>query len=162
MLKEKIRKREARVGIIGMGYVGLPLTLTFLRAGFPLVGFDIDKAKVDALNNGKTYIKQYPAELFNPFRQKKAFSATNDFRRLKEIDCILICVPTPLTKTKEPDLTYIINTTETIAKNLRKSQLIILESTTYPGTTEELLLPRFEARGLKVEKDFFLAFSPER
>lgn len=162
MLKEKIHKREALIGVIGMGYVGIPLTLTFLEAGFSLIGFDIDKEKVDALNNGKTYIRQYPAELFLPFRQKNLFIATANFNRLKEIDCILICVPTPLKKTKEPDLTYIINTTETIAKNLRKDQLIILESTTYPGTTEELLLPRLEAEGLKVERDFFLAFSPER
>ncbi len=162
MLKKMIQKREALIGVIGMGYVGIPLTLTFLKAGFTLLGFDIDKDKVTALNQGKNYIKQYPAKLFFPYLKKKKFSATADFARLAEIDCIIICVPTPLTKMKDPDLTYIINTTQEIAKTLRKGQLIVLESTTYPGTTEEIVLPKLEKKGLKVEKDFFLAFSPER
>ena len=162
MLREKIRRREALVGVIGLGYVGIPLTLTFLKAGFTLLGFDIDKDKVNTLNLGRSYIKQYPAEFFSSFFKKKSFSATADFSRLAEVDCIIICVPTPLTKMKDPDLTYIINTTQDIAKTLRKEQLIVLESTTYPGTTEELMLPRLEAQELKVEKDFFLAFSPER
>jgi len=161
-LKKKIRNHEALVGIIGMGYVGIPLTLTFLRAGFPTLGFDIDRKKVSALNRGKSYIKQYPAEVFSGFLEEGTFAATADFTRLAEADCICICVPTPLNKTREPDLTYIINTTNVIAECLRKGQLIVLESTTYPGTTEELVLPRLEERGLKVEKDFFLAFSPER
>jgi len=162
MLKKKIQKREAIIGVIGMGYVGIPLALTFLRANFTLLGFDIDKDKINALNQGLSYIKQYPAELFSQYLKKKKFSATADFARLAEIDCIIICVPTPLTKMKDPDLTYIINTTQGIAKTLRKGQLIVLESTTYPGTTEELVLPKLEEKGLKVEKDFFLAFSPER
>ncbi|RLA94852.1 MAG: hypothetical protein DRG25_01630 [Deltaproteobacteria bacterium] len=161
-LKEKIRKREAKVGIIGMGYVGIPLALTFLDAGFNLLGFDIDKMKVSLLNQGKSYIKQYPPELFSRYLKEGKFSATTQFDRLAEVDCILICVPTPLNKMKEPDLTYIINTTQQIAKALRKGHLVVLESTTYPGTTEELILPRLEAKGLKVEKDFFLAYSPER
>jgi len=162
MLKELIKRKEAIIGVIGMGYVGIPLTLTFLNAGFTLLGFDIDKNKVIALNQGRNYIKQYPAELFSPYLKKKKFSATADFARLAEVDCIIICVPTPLTKMKDPDLTYIINTTQEIAKTLRKGQLIVLESTTYPGTTEEIVLPKLEEKGLKVEKDFFLAFSPER
>jgi len=161
-LKKKIRNRQAQIGIIGMGYVGIPLTLTFLYAGFPTLGFDIDRKKVSALNQGRSYIKQYPAEIFSRFLEEGTFAATDDFARLAEADCICICVPTPLNKTREPDLTYIINTTNEIADTLRKGQLIVLESTTYPGTTEELVLPRLEATGLKVEKDFFLAFSPER
>ena len=162
MLKEQIRKRNAKVGVIGMGYVGLPLTLTFLNAGFTLLGFDIDRDKVTALNQGKSYIKQYPPELFSAYLKDKQFSATADFKRLAEVDCIIICVPTPLTIMKEPDLTYIENTIKQIGKTLRKNQLIVLESTTYPGTTDELLLPKLEEKGLKIEKDFFLAFSPER
>ncbi|HPD60181.1 MAG TPA: nucleotide sugar dehydrogenase, partial [Thermodesulfobacteriota bacterium] len=162
MLKKRIQKREALIGVIGMGYVGIPLTLTFLKAGFRLIGFDIDKNKVSALNQGRSYIKQYPSELFSQYLKKKNFSATADFTRLADVDCIIICVPTPLTKMKDPDLTYIINTTQDIAKTLRKEQLIVLESTTYPGTTEEIILPKLEEKGLKVEKDFFLAFSPER
>lgn len=162
ILKEKIQNREAKVGIIGMGYVGIPLTLTFLNSGFTLLGFDIDQNKVSSLNRGESYIKQYPAELFSQYLKEGKFSATSDFKRLAEVDCILICVPTPLTKMREPDLTYVVNTTQDIARNLRKGQLIVLESTTYPGTTEELMLPRLEETGLKVEEDFFLAFSPER
>jgi UDP-N-acetyl-D-glucosamine dehydrogenase len=162
MLGKRIQKREAIIGVIGMGYVGIPLTLTFLKAGFTLLGFDIDNNKVTALNQGKNYIKQYPSELFSPYLKKKKFSATADFTRLADVDCIIICVPTPLTKMKDPDLTYIINTTQDIAKTLRKGQLIVLESTTYPGTTEEIVLPKLEQKRLKVEKDFFLAFSPER
>jgi len=162
MLKARIQKREAIVGVIGMGYVGIPLTLTFLKAGFTLLGFDIDKNKVNDLNQGRSYIKQYPAELFSPYLKKRTFAATADFKRLADVDCIIICVPTPLTKMKDPDLTYIINTTQEIAKTLRKGQLVVLESTTYPGTTNELVLPKLEEKGLRVEKDFFLAFSPER
>jgi UDP-N-acetyl-D-glucosamine dehydrogenase len=162
MLKEKIKNKEALIGVIGMGYVGIPLTLTFLKAGFTLLGFDIDESKVIALNQGRNYIKQYPPKLFSPYLKKKKFSATADFTRLAEVDCIIICVPTPLTKMKDPDLTYIINTTQAIAKTLHKDQLIVLESTTYPGTTDELVLPKLEEKGLKVEKDFFLSFSPER
>lgn len=162
MLKKRIQERKAIVGVIGMGYVGIPLTLTFLKAGFTLLGFDIDKDKVTVLNQGRSYIKQYPAELFSQYLKKRKFSATTDFARLAEVDCIIICVPTPLTKMKDPDLIYIINTTQEIARTIRKGQLIVLESTTYPGTTEELVLPKLEEKGLKVEKDFFLAYSPER
>ena len=162
MLKKKIRNREARVGIIGMGYVGIPLTLTFLNAGFTLLGFDVDKKKVTSLNQGESYIKQFPAEMFSPYLKEGKFSATTEFTRLAEVDCICICVPTPLNRTREPDISYVANTTREIAQSLRKGQLIVLESTTYPGTTEELILPQLEKRGLKVEKDFFLAYSPER
>ena len=123
MLKKRIQKREAIIGVIGMGYVGIPLTLTFLKANFTLLGFDIDKDKINALNQGLSYIKQYPAKLFFPYLKKKKFSATADFARLAEVDCIIICVPTPLTKMKDPDLTYIINTTQEIATTLRKGQL---------------------------------------
>lgn len=162
MLKKKIRDREACVGIVGMGYVGIPLGLTFLSAGFRLLGFDIDEAKVSALNRGKSYIKQFPATLFAPYLKSQKFSATADFSRLPEADCICVCVPTPLTRMREPDLTYILNTSDAIATHLRRGQLVVLESTTYPGTTDEVVLPMLERGGLKVEKDFFLAFSPER
>jgi UDP-N-acetyl-D-glucosamine dehydrogenase len=162
ILRDKIRNHEAQIGVIGMGYVGLPLALTFLKTGFRLLGFDIDPKKISDLNEGRSYIKQYPADLFSAYLSTGKFLATTDFDRLSEVDCISICVPTPLTKMREPDLTYIVKTTEEIAKRLRKEQLIVLESTTYPGTTDELMLPRLEEGGLKVEKDFFLAFSPER
>jgi UDP-N-acetyl-D-glucosamine dehydrogenase len=161
-LLESIRTRTARVGVIGLGYVGLPLVLLFEEGGFPVLGFDVDANKTAALTRGESYIKHIGVE-----RIKKAFSgnrvaATTDFDRLKECDAIVICVPTPLGAHREPDLKYVRMTAEVIAQNLRPGQLIVLESTTYPGTTREELLTRFEKKDLVCGKDYFLAFSPER
>ena len=161
-LREKIEKKEALIGVIGLGYVGLPLVLRFWEMGFAVLGFDTDPDKVDRLNRGESYIKHIPADQIKKMTDAKQFDVTIDFSRLSEADCILICVPTPLSDKMEPDLSYLLQTTETIANNLRKGQLIVLESTTYPGTTEEMLLPRLSSSDMKVGQDFFLAFSPER
>lgn len=161
-LENKIKNKKSIIGVIGMGYVGLPLVKTFLNKGFGVVGFDIDEKKVLMLNKGKSYIKHVTAEELKGFLNKKKFQATVDFTALGKVDVIIICVPTPLDAHNNPDLSFVLKTTETISKNLRKGQLVILESTTYPGTTEEEVLPLLEAGGLKVGKDFFLAYSPER
>jgi UDP-N-acetyl-D-glucosamine dehydrogenase len=161
-LEKKIKSREARVGIIGMGYVGLPLVKTFLVQGFEVVGFDIDEKKVNLLNQGKSYIKHVSTEELKSFIKKRKFQATSNFTALAEADVIIICVPTPLDSYKNPDLSFVLKTTQTISKALRKGQLVVLESTTYPGTTEEEVLPLLEGGGLKVGEDFFLAYSPER
>jgi UDP-N-acetyl-D-glucosamine dehydrogenase len=159
---ESIQNREAVVGIIGLGYVGLPLAIQFGKQGFKVIGFDLDTRKIDRLLHGESYIKHVAAEPIRDMIESQQFDATIDFGRLAEADCILICVPTPLTDKMEPDLSYLVETTKTIAKNLRRGQLIVLESTTYPGTTEEMMLPRLQTGRLKVGEDFFLAFSPER
>jgi len=161
-LLEAIRTRSARVGVIGLGYVGLPLVLLFEQEGFPVIGFDVDASKAAALNRGESYIKHIGVD-----RIRKAFDndrviATTNFDRLAECDAIIICVPTPLGTHREPDLKYIRMTAEAITERLRPGQLIVLESTTYPGTTREELLTRCEAKGLVCGRDFFLAFSPER
>jgi len=161
-LANKIKNHTALVGVIGLGYVGLPLVIRFSEEGFRILGFDIDINKVTMLNKGKSYIAHVPAEKISKLRKSGLFEATSDYSRLKETDAILICVPTPLNKNKEPDMSYIEITSDEIAKTLRKGQLISLESTTYPGTTREILLPKFERQGFKVGKDFFLVFSPER
>jgi UDP-N-acetyl-D-glucosamine dehydrogenase len=161
-LIQKILSRKALVGIIGMGYVGLPLVLNFCEEGFTVLGFDIDPRKVATLRKGKSYLKSIPSSRISRFIRDGHLHVTDNFSRLNQPDCILICVPTPLTEKMEPDLQYIENTNEAIRRNLRKGQLIVLESTTYPGTTEELILPALETTGLKAGKDFFLAFSPER
>lgn len=161
-LIKKIEDRSAVIGIIGLGYVGLPLAIHFGQKGFKIIGFDLDTRKIDKLIHGKSYIRHIPIEPINEMIDKEQFDATIDFSRLREADCILICVPTPLTDKMEPDLSYLLDTTETISKYLRPGQLIILESTTYPGTTEEMMLPRLETGNMKVGQDFFLAFSPER
>jgi len=158
----KILGKDAVIGIIGMGYVGLPLVLAFCEAEFRVLGFDVDSKKVATLKMGKSYLKSIPSSRISPFIRSGRLDVTDHFSRLNKPDCILICVPTPLTEKMEPDLRYIENTAEAIRKNIRKGQLIVLESTTYPGTTEELILPRLESTGLKVGRDFFLAFSPER
>ncbi|MGD2174410.1 MAG: nucleotide sugar dehydrogenase [Candidatus Brocadiaceae bacterium] len=157
-----IRDKEAAVGVIGMGYVGLPLACAFGDAGFPVLGFDIDPKKVEALNEGRSYIKHIPDTEIEQLRGSGRFEATADFDRLDEPDCILICVPTPLTETRDPDLTYVERTAEDIAARLRAGQLVVLESTTYPGTTREVLQPILEDSGLRVGEDFYLAYSPER
>jgi len=161
-LIEAIRTRTARVGVIGLGYVGLPLVLLFEEAGFGVLGFDVDEKKTDALSRGESYIRHIgPHRVAKAFRDKRA-AATTDFTRLAECDAIVICVPTPLGAHREPDLRYIRITGEAIAKHLRAGQVVVLESTTYPGTTREELLPRLESSGLVCGRDFFLAFSPER
>ncbi|MCL5288599.1 MAG: nucleotide sugar dehydrogenase [Acidobacteria bacterium] len=165
--------KDLHIGIIGCGYVGLPLALRFCEMGQRVTGFDTDKAKVDKLNAGKTYILHISEATIAKFVGEKRFGATTDFSRLKEMDAVLICVPTPLDERREPDLSYVEETARAIAPNLQRNQLIVLESTTYPGTTEELVLPILEEGGLKcpiarvgtkenVSTDFYLAFSPER
>ena len=161
-LEKKIKKREARIGIIGLGYVGLPLVKTFLNKGFKVIGFDTDDRKVMLLNQGKSYIKHVTGKDLKPFLLKKIFQATKDFRTLADVDIIIICVPTPLDAHKNPDLSFVMKTTRVISENLRKGQLVVLESTTYPGTTEEEMLPILEEGGREVGRDFYLAYSPER
>ena len=193
-LVKKISNRSARVGVIGLGYVGLPLVIEFTLKNFSVMGFDVDQTKIDLLKEGKSYIKHidispltniaHLSSEASPLRRvesakriasktrvvssastansKLSFTPTTDFSQLKNMDCILICVPTPLNKNREPDMTYVFNTTKTIAQYLRKGQLIILESTTYPGTTDEDMRGILEKSGLKAGKDFYLAFSPER
>jgi UDP-N-acetyl-D-glucosamine dehydrogenase len=161
-LLEKIEKRSAKIGVIGLGYVGLPLVIHFVKAGFETIGFDVDAAKVKSLDQGKSYIKHIPEEDILTLKRSDGFKATADFSLLNKMDCIIICVPTPLGKHHEPNLSFVLNTTSTIAKHLRKGQLIVLESTTYPGTTDQDMREILEATGLKAGKDFHLAFSPER
>jgi len=161
-LVARFRAREARIGIVGLGYVGLPLLRAAVEKGFPALGFDVDRSKVDILNAGGSYIRHIDAESIARLRREDRFSATDDFRRLAEVDAIILCVPTPLTRQREPDLTYVVRTTESIAPHLRPGHLVILESTTYPGTTREVMRPILEAGGLRSGRDFFLAYSPER
>jgi len=161
-LVARLAARQAATGVIGLGYVGLPLAMEFARAGFSVTGIDVDARKVEALNAGESYILDVPSEDVRAAVQNGRFRATTDFSKLAELDTINICVPTPLRKTKDPDLSYIVAVVEEIAKYLRRGQLVILESTTYPGTTDEVVQPMLEAQGLKAGEDFFLAFSPER
>src|SRR3990170_1491011 len=161
-LLNRINERSALIGIIGLGYVGLPLVLRFCEEGFKVCGFDIDREKADKLNRGESYIKHISSEKVRQFVDRRLFEATVDMQRLKEADAIIICVPTPLTDKREPDMQYVEVTAREVARHLRPGQLISLESTTYPGTTEELLLPLLTEKGLKVGRDFFLVFSPER
>jgi UDP-N-acetyl-D-glucosamine dehydrogenase len=161
-LLRRIDAHEVYIGIIGQGYVGLPLALTFVEKGFRVLGFDVDAEKVAALNRGECYIRHVDWVRVKRARETKLFEATADFNRLDEPDAILICVPTPLTAQKEPDLTFVRQTAEAIRLHLRRGQLIVLESTTYPGTTDELVRGVLEQGGLKAGVDFFLAFSPER
>jgi len=161
-LLQKINENKAVVGVVGLGYVGLPLLMEFVEQGFTTIGLDIDQFKVDKLNAGESYIKHIDGERVKAVRQTNLFEATSDFARIKDVDCILICVPTPLTKHREPDVSYITSTGEVLAKHIRKEQFIVLESSTYPGTTEEVLKPILEKSGLKGDKDFWVAFSPER
>ncbi len=159
-LLSRIDDKTASVGIIGLGYVGLPLARTFVDGGFSVLGFDVDPAKVDRLRRGESYIGHITAEVIR--RMVGRFEATDRFERLDEPDAVIICVPTPLTETREPDLSYIVNSAKAIAARLRPGQLVVLESTTYPGTTRDVVLPLLEAAGLRAGVDFFLAFSPER
>ena len=161
-LERRIKTKQARFGVIGLGYVGLPLALTLNEAGFDVTGIDIDTNRVDAIVAGRSYITDIgDKELQNAIAAQR-FRATTNLSEIRNLDAVSICVPTPLRKTKDPDMSYVISAADAIAKALRPGQLVILESTTYPGTTEELVLPALEAGGLKVGKDFFVAYSPER
>ena len=161
-LLEKIQSRQAKAGVVGLGYVGLPLAVEFARAGLKTTGIDLDRRKVDEITAGHSYIPDVPTADVAALRRAGTLAATADFSAVRELDTVNICVPTPLRKTKDPDMSYVISAAEQIAKHLHPGMLIVLESTTYPGTTAELLLPMFEETGLEVGRDFFLAFSPER
>ncbi len=161
-LLSKIASGSATVGVIGLGYVGLPLLHAFHRAGFPVIGFDVDAKKIEALKRGQNYLKHLGEGMVKEMLAGGRFDATAEFARLAECDAIISCVPTPLGKHLEPDLSYVEQTADDIAETLRPGQLVVLESTTYPRTTREIMLPRFEAKGLKLGTDFFLAYSPER
>ena len=161
-LKSLITNKEARIGVIGLGYVGLPLIVEFALKGYPTVGFEVDSKKVDELNKGNSHIVDVSSENVQKALAAGKFAATTDFSQLKDCDVIIICVPTPLRKTKDPDMSYILAAGEEIKKYARRGQLVILESTTYPGTTDEVLQPMIEEAGLKLDEDFLLAFSPER
>jgi len=161
-LPELIASRRARVGVVGLGYVGLPLISAFHRAGFSVIGFDVDGTKVDKLLRGQSYLRHLGETFVAQMLEAGRFDATIEFERLEEADAICICVPTPLGVHNEPDLSYIAQTSEAVARSLRSGQIIALESTSYPGTTREVVLPRLEAGGLRCGHDFFLAFSPER
>jgi len=161
-LGHKIHSRSARAGVIGLGYVGLPLAVELARAGFAVVGIDRDSRKVDAINRGESYIQDVPTSEVEHFHKLQRLSASADASVIASLDTINICVPTPLRKTKDPDLSYVVSAVEVVAQYLHPGMLIVLESTTYPGTTEEVVQPILEKRGLKAGVDFFLAFSPER
>ena len=159
---EKFRSKTAKIGIVGLGYVGLPLALRYAEAGFRVLGFDIDPAKVGKLNGGQSYIEHISAAKIAAVVSDGLFSATTDFSRIGEVEAVILCVPTPLNKYREPDMSFVIDTTDAVKPYLRAGQVLSLESTTYPGTTEEELLPRVEEGGLKVGENVFLVYSPER
>jgi len=161
-LEEKIKNRTAHVGIIGLGYVGLPLAMEFAKAGFSVTGIDVQESKVAQLNRGQSYVQDVPTDTLGKWVSTGRFRATSDFAAISDLDTINIAVPTPLRKTKDPDMSYIVSACQETAKFLGPGKLVILESTTYPGTTDELVLPMLEASGGKVGEDFFLCFSPER
>jgi UDP-N-acetyl-D-glucosamine dehydrogenase len=161
-LSTKIRNKTARVGVLGLGYVGLPLAVEFGKAGYAVTGLDVLSSKMDLLNRGESYIQDVPGHEVSSLLTEGRLIGTTDFSVISELDTINICVPTPLRKTKDPDMSYIVSACEEIAKYLHPGMLIILESTTYPGTTDELVRPMLEKSGLKVGEDFFLCFSPER
>jgi len=161
-LLRKINGRSARVGVIGLGYVGLPLIIRFSEEGFRVTGFDIDSRKVDSLNRGRSYIKHISSASISQIREKAGFEASHDMAGLRKMDAVIICVPTPLSANREPDISHVRNTAMEVARRLRSGQLVCLESTTYPGTTDELMKPILEGSGLKAGRDFFLVFSPER
>ncbi len=160
-LTQKLINKQATIGIIGLGYVGLPLMLRYCEVGYKVIGFDIDQSKIDALSQGKSYIEHISSAAIKD-AVANGFEATTDFARATEVDALILCVPTPLNKFREPDLSFVLDTTDSLVPYLRPGQIVSLESTTYPGTTDEELLPRIESHGLKVGKDVFLVFSPER
>ena len=161
-LREKIERRTAHVGVVGLGYVGLPLAIEFAKAGFTVTGIDVQGGKVACLNRGESYLQDIPSGTLAPLVGSKKFHATTDFSVVEELDTISIAVPTPLRKTKDPDMSYVVSACQEVAKYFGPGKLVILESTTYPGTTDELVLPMLERPGLRVGEDFFLCFSPER
>jgi len=161
-LQKKIETRQARVGVVGLGYVGLPLVVEFAHAGFSVTGIDVLQGKVDSINRGESYVQDVPTSVLKPLVEAGKVRACTDFGVVSELDTINICVPTPLRKTKDPDMSYIVSSCQEIAKYFHPGMLVILESTTYPGTTDELMLPMFERPDFKVGEDFFLCFSPER
>jgi UDP-N-acetyl-D-glucosamine dehydrogenase len=161
-LRERIVSRTARVGVVGLGYVGLPLALEFAKVGFSVTGIDVQEEKVARLNWGDSYIQDVPSPLLAEMIEDNRFSATSDFSVIADLDTINIAVPTPLRKTKDPDMSYVVAACQQVAEHMTPGKLVILESTTYPGTTDELVLPMLERSGLKVGEDFFLCFSPER
>jgi UDP-N-acetyl-D-glucosamine dehydrogenase len=161
-IRKKISDRSARIGVVGLGYVGLPLAVEFAKAGYRVTGIDVDSRKVKGVRAGRSHIQDVPASEVAELVRKRKLTAQDSYRDCGRFDAILICVPTPLRKTKEPDISYIVAAMDEIGPQLRKGQLVVLESTTYPGTTEEVLRPRLEENGLKAGRDFFLAFSPER
>jgi UDP-N-acetyl-D-glucosamine dehydrogenase len=163
VLFDKIKNKQATIGVIGLGYVGLPLVIEFYKAGFSVTGLDIDQKKINLLSQGQSYIKHIPDASIRLLVKDGMFQGSTDFSLVKKLDCILICVPTPLKKNRDPDMSYILSTARKIAPHIRKEQLIVLESTTYPGTTQEVLAPELESgSGLKSNRDFYLAYSPER
>ena len=163
MTLQKIKEKKAHIGIIGLGYVGLPLAIEFCKTGFQVTGLDIDPEKIDLLSQGKSYIKHISTEKIKHLNKEGKFKGSTNHTLIRNLDCILICVPTPLNKNREPDMSYIISTAQKIAPHIVKNQLIVLESTTFPGTTLEVLIPELEAgSGLKANKDIFVAYSPER
>lgn len=161
-LEKKIKDKKAKIGIIGMGYVGIPLGLEFAGTGFSVTGFDKDSARVKEINSGKQVMKHIPAKSMKEFVKKNNGSSTTEFSEIRDMDCLIICVPTPLDEHEQPDMSYIKSASKEIGKNLRKGQLIVLESTTYPGTTREIVKPILEKSKLEAGEDFFLAYSPER
>lgn len=161
-LERKLKDKTAVIGIVGLGYVGLPLALAFSKEGFKVLGFDIQQKRADSVNRGQSYIVDVSSSSLSDMIAGKRLEATTDQSRVKKVDAVCICVPTPLTKTKDPELSYVISESETVAKYLQPGQLVVLESTTYPGTTREVMLPILERSGLKAGRDFHLAFSPER
>ena len=163
MTLQKIKEKKAHIGIIGLGYVGLPLAIEFCKTGFQVTGLDIDQEKIDLLSQGKSYINHIPDENINHLIQGNKFKGSTDHSSVGQLDCILICVPTPLNKNREPDMSYVISTAQKMSPYIVKNQLIVLESTTFPGTTQEVLIPELElGSGLKANKDFYIAYSPER
>jgi len=163
MTLQKIKEKKAHIGIIGLGYVGLPLAIEFCKTGFQVTGLDIDQEKIDLLSQGESYIKHISGEKIKHLNKEGKFKGSTNHTLIRHLDCILICVPTPLNKNREPDMSYIISTAQKIAPHIVKNQLIVLESTTFPGTTLEVLIPELEAgSGLKANKDIFVAYSPER
>jgi UDP-N-acetyl-D-glucosamine dehydrogenase len=158
----KLSEHRAVVGVIGLGYVGLPLAAEFARGGLKAVGFDLDQSRVDSINNGQSYIPDVSTDMLGALVEQQKLSASTDFSHLAQTDAVIICVPTPLRKTKEPDISYILAAAEQVKAHLHSPQLVVLESTTYPGTTDEVLLPMLQETGLVLDKDFYLAFSPER
>jgi UDP-N-acetyl-D-glucosamine dehydrogenase len=161
-LRERIAKKTARVGVLGLGYVGLPLAVEFARAGFEVTGIDVQQSKVDEFNRGRSYVKDVKDNVFQPLVESGKLRATTDFSVIRDLDTIDICVPTPLRKTKDPDMSYVVAATDAITQHIHPGLLVMLESTTYPGTTEELVLPKLQTSGLTVGEDFFVCFSPER